>query len=1421
MVFENPSLQLSVKRSHYKRGHKFSLHDSLFKVQIIPKNDTKSPLYFKDLLEIMDEGLKYIMTNLKSHFPDNQNAITYLTLYQKGMLNGLSTGGYELSNESENLVDKLMQMLSNFLISNENITVNNEFNIYVDVYSKKHTDFKRKNIYKGRKLLEGGKNFWAIDIQQDSHPSDNYLNDKCLLASIVLGHFQNNFFESKDNRFQFASNINSTIQRKRIHAYNTIKAQVLLLVDYLNDENIFDYHNLDKVAPMVHKVLDCQIFVFSGFDYKIQYMYPKLFDESLRPIYLFNSNDSLEHIVFIKNLKCFFNSSKVKSCFFCKNAFKTINTDHQCEKRPTCRACKRHFSDKKKQPSKMLFGNFCSKPEVESNDIIETCTVCNVKLLNQHCKFYHSKLCGRKGCLGYYCQQCDKFIERTNGINNAEQISEIHKCNERFCRLCKMYFSENNHLCQLKHITFKEENFCLAFLTMEFVCEKDNSPVTNETPNIIVIYKEQQPSSGSFDSFTISDFAKNMAKDSNAFYNDYCPHKGQSISKLKISKTFDQKLTLAEKLDGTVLEKFVGLLCQWTSVTILCADENGFIFNAFIKAFIKANINLKILCKGKKFFSCEVPELKIRLLNSTNYLPGDEYQVAEVSNLTYNQLYFPFKLNEPSNYNYKGKIPDVSYFICQHEEKESIKNKKHFVDNYDQEWGFQEQLIAFSQQKTYLLCASVCMFLKEMITMQRLMFDIVNPNNINKNKILSPFSKNICTLSRFIFCIFKGLFLRDEEIFIVKNEYHVPSRKISKTEFEFCKYLEFKYPDVEIIHNYSNINGQKFFKESIPDLYIPSLQTAIFVNGCYFHGHYASKNNQVQEHNKTTQTLSQNSNLLYDQQPNQEFCILSKPAFNDTPHRIKKINYEILQKEFFEKLGKLKANNKNEIKDVKVYWECFIRKILFKNKDYQIFKESFKKHPLQRLIPRTLCKGGFIQTFALTWNKKQFPNENFYCCDVNGLYSHAAMSESYNIGKFQVLIGKDLTEITLFENKFYYKGKKLYGTIQATILPPKHLYFPFLISEHQNKSVLTLCRKCFLNKTVKCKHTDNEREFFGSYFVEELEFSLKLGYQISAIHECHAYFEQKPIFQKFVSILNYNKIKHSSYLSSFSNQFEKENYCTYLNQKMNLSNPYALTSQDKSNSYKKFLYKLAANSLFGKFQQRKDTIVTHTIGDDEELEKFINQNKNQIKSIQCFEDTICQVLLQPKNTEIKDSLETNCYLGAQIVANARIYFYSQVEKVLRHPESRLYYCDTDSIFFTLPQNLPNPLTMSEATGDFKNVYENITDFHCLGPKNYSISYSENKKFQNCTKIRGLNLNSFDLKSSIDGQIYKDYLNAFLHRKTKQIKVPQTRVRKTKSLPFSKKSKIELLTFSNKISSSRRIVKKSLNLFTVPYGYIEK
>lgn len=89
--FENNSLIVYVQKSMHQRRTKFRLQDSLFKIKIEQKN-SNDHLLLKDLLDVFDVALKFVLQNIKTFFDSANHHIVYLTLYQDPMVNGLNTG---------------------------------------------------------------------------------------------------------------------------------------------------------------------------------------------------------------------------------------------------------------------------------------------------------------------------------------------------------------------------------------------------------------------------------------------------------------------------------------------------------------------------------------------------------------------------------------------------------------------------------------------------------------------------------------------------------------------------------------------------------------------------------------------------------------------------------------------------------------------------------------------------------------------------------------------------------------------------------------------------------------------------------------------------------------------------------------------------------------------------------------------------------------------------------------------------------------------------------------------------------------------------------------------------------------------------------------------------------------------------------
>ena len=98
--------------------------------------------------------------------------------------------------------------------------------------------------------------------------------------------------------------------------------------------------------------------------------------------------------------------------------------------------------------------------------------------------------------------------------------------------------------------------------------------------------------------------------------------------------------------------------------------------------------------------------------------------------------------------------------------------------------------------------------------------------------------------------------------------------------------------------------------------------------------------------------------------------------------------------DFEHRMHLLKKNYPNLVKSHKVVYECKFVDFL-RGKHSPDFDENFKKSILfekqffSRLVPRDSCLPGQKVLLHLSWDKKDYPNENFYYLDMNMAYTYA------------------------------------------------------------------------------------------------------------------------------------------------------------------------------------------------------------------------------------------------------------------------------------------------------------------------------------------------------------------------------------------------------------------------------------------------
>jgi hypothetical protein len=803
-----------------------------------------------------------------------------------------------------------------------------------------------------------------------------------------------------------------------------------------------------------------------------------------------------------------------------------------------------------------------------------------------------------------------------------------------------------------------------------------------------------------------------------------------------------------------------------------------------LKGFLDCGFLPELVRKGRQIYVLEIKPLGIRILSSSSYIKGNEYEIANQFGIVFEQHFFPHRFVAKENFSYNGKIPN-EYFVSAFDSNEEMICKDNFLSTYNslnKNWNFIQEIMIHYDQKINLLVLSFLKLLEECFEFQLL---------AKCNQIVNPISFPLCSISGFSYKLFKIMFLNTEDIYIVKNEFSVPMRTVSKIEFEFTSYFHYKFPEKEFISEFSNPKGQMYFKSCVPDLYSPVTKECYFMNGCYFHGHIN--------------------------------CLINTTATENTIRNGK--TYKQLNDEFDKKIANLFVESPEKVKKVTIMWEC---QFLEKKKEKEIasfFKRIFVPHPLVRLVPRMALRNSYFDVFNLKYDKSMYPNHTMKFIDVNSHYAYIASEYKFMVGKYVVLIGNTISDLKIINNTFYFNNKTVLGSLLISILPPQNLMFPFLPYRTKcGQTVNTLCRMCAENLSLHCNHEEKDRILTGCYMISEVAFALTLNYKIIKIYEAHVYENSKKILKNYMKMVNFYKMKHSDCLKNCKTNTEKDNYCELLNNEMKFKKPFNLeTNIIEPNKSKRFFYKLMANSTIGKLGQRNDKNKTIYVSDNSQIEN-IYFSPNKIEDIFLVNKNFCQVEIKQDISKIPPNRSSSCYLEAQLTSYARELIYKHMLTVV-NTGAILFNVDCDSIIFALDKNQSCPLIVNDSIGNFKDELGNvdILNFYSLGPKNYTLSYQKNDKIESISKVRGLCLSSSSNHTLLNDKLFDKFIQQYFANEKVQCKIPQHRFKgNLKKLKIN--SGIDLIRYSNDISTRRYIKKEDYNLnsphcyVTYPYGF---
>lgn len=754
-------------------------------------------------------------------------------------------------------------------------------------------------------------------------------------------------------------------------------------------------------------------------------------------------------------------------------------------------------------------------------------------------------------------------------------------------------------------------------------------------------------------------------------------------------------------------------------------------------------------------------------------------------NIDVHLLFFPHKFLTQSNLSYIGTIPDFQFYLEDSDSTTLLGEKKQFYSCLKhKKWDLTKELIEYSDQNVLILALSMLNFTKESFFFQ---YSLQATTNRLQQYFLNPFNAPSCSLSGYIYNIYYSHYMNHYDIFTVNHEYGYPTKLVSRIEHQFTSFTEYTNPTKTFASAFGHKHGQQHYKESIPDLVCLETNSLTYFQGCYYHNHYE---NCLINKNATATTMSRNNKTFKEE--------------NDL---------------FFSKIQNLMLNHES-INEVHIVWECQFRDQMKKNPELIAFLRDVycPLHPLQRLRARDAMRGPYCESYALRWSNECFPDEVLYSVDTNGLFSYCCINNPFMVGPYEIIIGKDISLLSVINNCICYKGQSVMGLILISMLPPPDLKYPFL--PYRLKTglcVYPLCKLCAESALPLCTHSDNERSLTGCYTISEINYSLSLNYKILAIHEAYIYTKSDYILKDFVKELNFLKTKYSDCLSHLSSTEEKERYCEFLNDELQFKKKLTINNV-KPNNLKRNWYKLAVNCFFGKFSQRSDNDTTVFVNSQKQLNDIFF-SANEIKDFNCINEKICLLTIGRQKLEILPDRKHNVTIGSQITAYARIFIHEYILLLANVANCKLYQVNCDNLVFSLPSNqsLPSFLIFSHAVGHFKHQYSGkIMSYFALGPKQYGLTYQGPQN----TSIGINHLCGFNLKSTLTNltpNSLEHLLKAYEQNKKMYEELQQTRKKMNlQKLTVEKFSRKFIL--SNNVTNKRIINGKTERLETLPYGY---
>ncbi|KAE8597395.1 hypothetical protein XENTR_v10005656 [Xenopus tropicalis] len=698
-----------------------------------------------------------------------------------------------------------------------------------------------------------------------------------------------------------------------------------------------------------------------------------------------------------------------------------------------------------------------------------------------------------------------------------------------------------------------------------------------------------------------------------------------------------------------------------------------------VQELIREKLQIQIINQGGKLLCVTLPDLKMRFIDSLNFLPMKLSKLPEAMGFSGSKGYFPHFFNTEQNQNYIGPMPSIKFYGTDYMMPgEKNEFMTWYTEHKDDTFNFQKELKAYCKQDVEVLrkaCECYRDRIMAMTKKKRTYYCKRKKRRVVVRRSIDPFQ--LVTLASVCMAMYRFKFIPLNTIAIVPGDnYHKTQKRFSTPAIQWLLYVAHT-ENIPIQHALRG--GERRVGRYFLDGYafVDGKHVAFEFQGCFYHGCPVCYN-EADSNDVTNSTYGQ----LY-------YTFLVKKRYLQECGFIIRLMWEHEWHEMLEKDERLKE---------------FIHKMQF---------------PIP-LDPRDALYGGRTNAIKLYHKVEDGENINYY--DFTSLYPFVNKTKTYPVGHPKII----------YENFGYIK--KYFGLAKVKVYPPRDLFFPVLPMKLNKKLMFPLCYTCALNCQAElCTHSDEQRSLTGTWTTMELEVAIEKGYRIAQIYEIwHFDNSSNDLFTQYINLHLRDKQEASGYPNWCTDAAKKKQYIAAFYEKEGIQ---LRADKIAVNPTKRQISKLFLNSLWGKFGQRSNLPHTSIVTDPDELFKLAFLPYYELSEVNFINDETAAVNWKYSKERYTINKNTNIFIACFTTAYARLELY----KLLDRLQERCLYHDTDSVIFVSKEGDWNP-PLGDYLGELTSEVPNnthITEFVSAGPKTYGYRLNTGKT---TLKVKGITLN---------------------------------------------------------------------------------